>query len=258
MSPRILVAEDNQINQRVARDLLQNAGFEVDVVENGQQVLDALARGTYDLILLDCQMPVMDGFEAARALRLSADADALKIVAMTANVMSGDRERCLAAGMDDHLAKPFTPRELLERVRYWLERPRGAPAVHSPHVPVPGLELVNDAALEELIALGEEDAEELLEDLQSLLQVALEKARGDLEIALATRAWESLGRSAHTLKSSTATLGLFPLSETCRGLEQAANSGQQLESEEYLARFQRLVAPSMEELDATIRKLLAR
>jgi signal transduction histidine kinase/CheY-like chemotaxis protein/predicted ATPase len=106
----ILVAEDYALNQKLAMRLLERAGYSCDVVDDGQKVLDATREGGYDLVLIDCQMPIMDGFEATRAIRRreATGATRLPIIAMTANAMKGDRERCLEAGMDDYLSKPIS------------------------------------------------------------------------------------------------------------------------------------------------------
>ncbi|MEQ8860996.1 MAG: ATP-binding protein [Pseudomonadales bacterium] len=116
---RILVAEDNAVNQRVTLKMLQRLGCEADLAPNGELAVQAVAGGDYDVVLMDLQMPVMDGLEATRQIRrLGAAADAVRIVAMTANAMRGDRETCLAAGMDDYLCKPVT----VEQLRALLNR----------------------------------------------------------------------------------------------------------------------------------------
>ena len=118
---RILLAEDNSLNQQVASGLLTDAGLRVDIAENGQLACEMAALGGYDLILMDMQMPVMDGLEAARAIKSMPAAAGTPIIAMTANVMQADREQCLAAGMVDHIAKPIDPEELLRTLIRWIK-----------------------------------------------------------------------------------------------------------------------------------------
>ena len=108
-SRRVLVAEDNRVNQRVAAGLIEKLGYEVDVVVDGHEVIEAVRNGEYGLILMDCEMPGMNGFEATRRLRMQASIAAdLPIIALTAHAMEGDEERCLAAGMNAYLSKPLT------------------------------------------------------------------------------------------------------------------------------------------------------
>lgn len=120
----ILVVEDNAVNQEVALGMLEKIGFSADVADNGQAGLDKLAEESFDLVLMDCQMPVLDGYAASRALRTLEESDSSKtrtpIIALTANAMTGDSEKCLAAGMDDYLAKPFEQHALEEKVVYWM------------------------------------------------------------------------------------------------------------------------------------------
>jgi signal transduction histidine kinase/DNA-binding response OmpR family regulator len=118
---RILLAEDNAVNQKVALIHLRKFGFSADVAENGREAVEAVKKGGYDLVLMDIQMPEMDGHEATRTIR-GAGFD-LPIIAMTANAMKGDREKCLEAGMNDYLAKPVNPKELLAKIEQWSELP---------------------------------------------------------------------------------------------------------------------------------------
>jgi len=118
---RILVAEDDAVSQEVIRMLLDDAGLEADIAANGREAVERARNGGYALILLDVQMPVMDGLEACRHIRSVPDARHLPILAMTANAFAEDRERCLAAGMNDHIAKPFDPDALIATLRRWLE-----------------------------------------------------------------------------------------------------------------------------------------
>jgi CheY-like chemotaxis protein len=118
-SLRILMAEDNAINQRVGKLILQRAGFSIDLVADGNEALEAHRTCPYDLILMDCQMPTMDGFEASRQIRRLPQPQPV-IIAVTANALVGERERCLGAGMDDYLSKPFQAEQLVAVVRKWV------------------------------------------------------------------------------------------------------------------------------------------
>ncbi len=123
-SARILLVEDNIINQTVARKLLKKNGYATDVAANGQLALEALSTASYDLVLMDCQMPVMDGYEATRRIRAEDPAvfdPSIPIIAMTANALPGDREKCLDAGMDDYIAKPIRVSTLTEVLRKYLQ-----------------------------------------------------------------------------------------------------------------------------------------
>jgi CheY-like chemotaxis protein len=117
---RILLVEDNPINQELACDLLGRAGVVLATADNGQQALEQLERGDYDLVLMDCQMPVMDGYVATGLLRQQPRWRDLPVIAMTANAMVGDREKVLAAGMNDHIAKPIKVDELFATLSRWI------------------------------------------------------------------------------------------------------------------------------------------
>jgi two-component system, sensor histidine kinase len=123
--PRILMAEDNPINQRVGKLILQRAGFSVDLAADGSAAVEAHRANPYDLILMDCQMPTMDGFEASRQIRQLEKRQPV-IIAVTANALAGERERCLQAGMDDYLSKPFQAEHLVSVVQKWIANGRGA------------------------------------------------------------------------------------------------------------------------------------
>jgi CheY-like chemotaxis protein len=119
---RLLVVEDNLVNQKVALLLLKKMGYRADVAANGCEAVNALMQVRYDLVLMDQQMPEMDGLEATRIIRSSTDVinRRVPIIAMTANALKGDRERCLASGMDDYLSKPVKPDQLKTKLDYWL------------------------------------------------------------------------------------------------------------------------------------------
>jgi two-component system, sensor histidine kinase and response regulator len=115
---RILMAEDNPINQRVGKLILQRAGFNIDLVADGNEAVEAHRANPYDLILMDCQMPTMDGFEASRTIRQLNQRQPV-IIAVTANALVGEREKCLDAGMNDYLSKPFQADQLVSLVKKW-------------------------------------------------------------------------------------------------------------------------------------------
>jgi CheY-like chemotaxis protein len=120
---RILIAEDNEINRRIALRILEKSGFEAQAVGNGRLALEALKHNHYDLVLMDVQMPEMDGFEATTAIRnLASAVREIPIIAMTANAMAGDRERCIASGMDDYISKPVSLPKLQSTLERWIHK----------------------------------------------------------------------------------------------------------------------------------------
>lgn len=233
---RILLAEDNPVNQQVTVGMLMAIGCVVDISGNGQEALDAIARERYDLVLMDCQMPVMDGYEATRILRdreRKSGGGHLAVVALTANALPGDSDRCLAAGMDDYLSKPFTIQKLQETIAKWVN-PDGKP---EPAVNIGPPAETSDAAqertspitaavLDNIRALDADGAQGLLEKVLSLY---LSDSRNLVEGILSAAGkgdGEPLRRAAHTLKSSSANVGAINLSELCRKIEEVARSGE--------------------------------
>ena len=206
----VLLAEDNRVNQAVAKAMLGNLGLTVDIANNGAEAVEMIERQAYDLVLMDCQMPVMDGYQATSVLRAgpAGHQPRLPIVALTANAMEGDRQLCESAGMDDYLAKPYSIDQLEKLLRRWL--PAGN---------VPSGAAINRAALEQLRELDPNGAMGLT---QKILRVYLDSSQGEmaqLEQALAAGHADSLRRAAHTLKSSSANVGAEALSALFKQLE---------------------------------------
>jgi signal transduction histidine kinase/CheY-like chemotaxis protein len=219
---RILVAEDNTANQQVALRLLERLGHQAELAASGRDVLERLAQSTYDVILMDVQMPVMDGLEATRAICARWPAgERPRIIAMTAEAMETDRQACLAAGMDDYVVKPVRLERLsraLAQVRHVTSRVDGsAPSPVDSQSPVD---------LRVLRELGSElgGAEELLEVIRTYLDGS-RRFLVTLRNAAARNDAAGLRQAAHALKSSSAMLGATALSDQCEELEQASRSG---------------------------------
>ena len=212
---RILLAEDNVVNQKVAIHILERMGYRADVVANGLEVLAALSHQTYDLIFMDMQMPEMDGLEATKQISLNQQNGTLKIkpriVAMTANAMQGDREICLAAGMDDYLSKPIRNSEL---VRVLAECPSLTLNKSSSLVSSVNMEILHEVAND----IGGKDPEFLVELIDSYLDNT-QSLLQELYTSFVEQDFEVMLRTAHTLKSSSSVIGAEDLSALCRELE---------------------------------------
>ena len=211
---RILLAEDNTINQQIALLTLESMGYRADVAANGVEAVEAVRRFPYDIVLMDVQMPEMDGLEATRQIRArpippERGVQPIRIVAMTANAMHGDREACLAAGMDDYLAKPIRREELAAALS-------ATPAA----APTPTLD---ESALARMRSIAPDDelfgrlVTAFLDNGASLL-AQLAEAAGSNDIAV-------LSRAAHTLKSNAQSFGATDLAALCSELESQARQG---------------------------------
>jgi len=223
---RLLVAEDNVVNQQVARELLEAAGAEVHLAANGREAVLAVAgKGPFDAVLMDLQMPVLDGLQATRDIRQRLRQDRLTIIAMTANALDSDREQCRAAGMDDHVAKPFSPAVLVQTLLRHLGRATApgpaAAASAGPDAPAPA-----DAPVAPVMdrhravaALGGDEA--LYRRLLPAFHQDLQDALGQLP-GLGQRPRDEATRLLHTLKSTSASLGAYQLSAVSAAAEQAS------------------------------------
>jgi GAF domain-containing protein/CheY-like chemotaxis protein/HPt (histidine-containing phosphotransfer) domain-containing protein len=219
---RILVAEDNVVNQRLALRLLEKLGYRADVVANGLEAVEAVERQPYDLVLMDVQMPDMDGVQATqRILERWRDSDRPWIVAMTAEVMRGDREGFLAAGMNDYVAKPIRPQELIAAIARTPSRTRPVAAGGGESAGPP----VDASVLDRLAeSMGGDDAfvAELIDQFVTDSPGLVATARKGLEAGDA----DEVRRAAHTLKSNAATFGANELADRSSRLEAAAKASQ--------------------------------
>jgi CheY-like chemotaxis protein len=231
------VAEDNPVNQKLALRQLQRLGFTADAVANGKEAVEALSRIPYDVVLMDCQMAEMDGFEATALIRSrERDDEHTTIIAMTANALEGDREKCLAAGMDDYISKPVTERQLAATLARWQpmverhdEKKSGAPTASSKVLDAEVIESLrelrsgpDDPIMEELVGLFFSDAPVQIEAIQA---------------AVAAADAPALARAAHALKSSSGNLGAMELHALLADLEVAARGGDLSNAGESVARI---------------------
>ncbi len=219
---KILIVEDSPINQKLTLAQLAKLGYRADVAENGQDALDVMQDRDYDLVLMDCQMPVMDGFEATRTIRESEKNQGghLTIIAMTANAMQGDRETCILAGMDDYLSKPVMMEELKALLAHWLAgEEKSIPGNLSGKMEQqPTLDTQTTEELYSLVGTEFSDILRIFLDETPELIVALQQAvsSGDSEQAM---------RVAHRLKSGSASMGARLFSEMCLQIEKLARTG---------------------------------
>ena len=239
--PRLLLVEDNPVNLLVAQKLLSALGFKCETAANGDIALKRMQVEHFDLILMDCQMPVLDGYAATRRWRelesQRADGGRLPIVAMTANAMAGDRQRCLDAGMDDYLAKPVSRDQLESCLHRWLpdrmnfvlrnaalvtpaEPAMPTPAVATARAPAPSFPVLDQTMLEELREIAGDETTRIitifLEDAPRLI--------GTLEKAAAVPDLDAMRDAAHTLKSSSANVGAMALSAAAKRVELGARA----------------------------------
>jgi two-component system sensor histidine kinase/response regulator len=213
----VLVAEDNAVNQMVIQGMLARYGFEVDVAGDGREALAQLEHRRYAAVFMDCQMPELDGYEttaAIRAAEASRGSARLPIVAMTAHAMTGDRERCVAAGMDDYLAKPLRP-DLLDAVlERWVGTSIGlAPAVAPLGDPVEAL--IDEARMRTFRT----EYADIVDQLVDLFVQGSPPLIDELRVAVAAGDAEAVRRGAHKLKGSCQNMGATFMATLCRTLE---------------------------------------
>jgi CheY-like chemotaxis protein len=205
----ILLVEDNATNQILAQTQLEQLGYRVHVAENGAACLEAMQRTNYDLILMDCRMPVMDGFEATKNIRERErirQSLRIPIIAITANAVEGDRNKCLASGMDDYISKPIELHALHQMIQKWM-------ATNATQI---DWRVVSDLANR----TNNEVVKRLIASFQNTLSTSLLK----IDESIAQNEWKEIGSVAHQLKSSGAALGAVNLSHLCAQIEDDIDS----------------------------------
>ena len=231
--PRILVVEDNVVNQMVASGILVSLGYRPEVAQNGAEALEFLARDTFDAVLMDVQMPVLDGYAATRTLREREAGDSrVPVIAMTAAAIEGERERCLAAGMDEFLTKPIDRSALSQTLSRWIVRRDESSGGSTDQVgddvqllpptdPIPGLDTVRLDMLRDLDPGDTTYIDRAIGNFQAN-SVAAESAIADFVAAGDT---VGLKASSHKIAGSALNLGVHRAGEAARALEQLATDG---------------------------------
>ena len=225
----ILLAEDNLFNQQVAREMLEHAGAKVVVANNGKEVLDLLRREHFDCVLMDMQMPEMDGLAATRSLRADPSMKGLKIIAMTANNRQAGEESCRAAGMDDFITKPFSPEQFYATIAKWLPQHlhgnsvgKVEPAASDKPIFARGdPEIIDFSVLSNLVG---NDPKTLMEFSLKFIQSA-EKGLAEIETALEHDDMATLAALGHRIKSAAGMAGAMGFADLCQQLEQGKNGG---------------------------------
>ncbi len=227
----VLLVEDHKVNQIVARTMLERLGCRVTLASNGREALDALARTRFHLVLMDCQMPEMDGYSATQALRereSCGDLPRTTVIALTANALQGDRERCLAAGMDDYLTKPFRRDALVAMLTSWLPgneaRTRTSDAPELTRAATVTAAVIDTSALEAIRSLGGSNTPDLLDQIIRIYLESAAQLMASIRAGVQAADNDKVRKAAHTLKSSSANLGANGLAELCKKLELAARA----------------------------------
>jgi signal transduction histidine kinase/DNA-binding response OmpR family regulator/purine-cytosine permease-like protein/HPt (histidine-containing phosphotransfer) domain-containing protein len=228
---KVLLVDDNEINQEVANEILEQAGFSVTIAVNGQEAVDKVLETEFDCVLMDIQMPVMDGYEASRAIRKDNRFASLPIIAMTANAMQGDREKCINAGMNDHVAKPINPKELFSALIQWI--PEGERLdqneISSPKITPTSSEESIFPELHGIDVAGGlarvNGNEKLYRKLLSNFYQSNKNTKLEIEKALNEGNIKLAERLVHTVKGVSSTIGADGLAEVSQPLETELHNG---------------------------------
>ena len=241
---QILLAEDNPINQEVAVGMIESLGCQVDVVTTGLQAIEALERCSYDVVLMDCQMPEMGGLEATRIIRereavptISRPVMHTPIIALTAHALPSDREQCLAAGMDDYLSKPFTLEALHATLARWLSQPAAAASASAPEEQAEAtrLDTIDRKVLDTLRSLRRGKAPDLLPKVLHMYLNHAPQLLNTIRDAVAHSDAPALQRAAHSLKSSSANVGAMQLAAFSKEMEALGKAQQVAQAVSLLA-----------------------
>ncbi|MDX9885952.1 response regulator [Thauera sp.] len=261
LAGRVLLAEDNPVNQQVGQAMLEKLGLTVRFADNGEKALRLASTEPFDLILMDCHMPVMDGYEASAAIRAMGGTTQVPIVALTANVMKENRERCLAAGMDDFLAKPYSLAQLHATLQRWMAAAPArasdapAPAARPGGVSGPAPSAIDRSFVDQLQALDSSGSTVLAARVLGIYAESSSGVFAELEQSVAAGDGERLRRAAHSLKSSSANVGAKTLSTRLKHFERLGREGQLDDARDQLEALRGEYRRAMEDVHALQKEL---
>jgi len=255
LTGHVLVVEDQALNREVAIGMLTSLGLSVETADDGRQALDKMQGQQFDVVLMDCEMPVMDGFSATVALRRrETEGVRTPIIALTADATSAGRSACLAAGMDDYLAKPFRREALHTMLARWLGRPQQAATGAAPDSEAQSAATLDAATLDALRALPGSGSKDMLRHIAELYLADSRTLVESIEHALSTGNSGSLARAAHAWRSYNGNVGALGLARLCRDLEDAARLGNLTAAREIYTRIHLLHERVRGELQSEIRR----
>jgi signal transduction histidine kinase/CheY-like chemotaxis protein/HPt (histidine-containing phosphotransfer) domain-containing protein len=221
---RILVAEDNAINQKLAQNMFEGLGYRPDMVSNGVEVIEKLRVKEYDMLFMDVQMPELGGLETTKYILEKLNlAKRPVIIAMTAFALEGDREKCIEAGMNDYISKPFLIEEIVHKIKQWGQKTIQTVAMEEPEKPQQ--EILNISVINKLRNIGNGNGDEFIMEVISMFILQAERIIENINIYCGEKRYEEMGQAAHKLKGSALNVGAEALAKICKQLELKARIG---------------------------------
>jgi PAS domain S-box-containing protein len=237
---KILIAEDNAVNQLLVKNLFESLGYKPDIVENGLLVIEKLRQQAYDIIFMDVQMPEMDGLDTTRFIMSKMQlAKKPAIIAMTAFALEGDKEKCLEAGMDDYISKPFMIEEIISKIRKWGSKDElKKEEVVVEERPLEEKPVVNRAVLDHLREISPENADEFLRDVVNMFLQQAPVIVNEMKQYCREQKYAEMGHSAHKLKGSSLNIGAVALGEICRIIETNGRENRSIDCDRVIEELQ--------------------
>jgi PAS domain S-box-containing protein len=245
---RILIAEDNKINQKLVQNIFEGLGYKPDIVQNGLQVIEKLRNEIYDIIFMDVQMPEMDGMDATRFIlnKMSLEKRPV-IIAMTAFALEGDKEKCIEAGMNDYISKPFMVEEIVNKITEWFGKRNGNTMEKKSPEKQNGNSVIDETLIHRLKAMSPDDPDFFKEVLNMFVAQAPDLIR-EMDEACKAKRYEIMGQAAHKLKGSALNMGAKKLAELCRELEIRGRSNDGFDCEKMIEDVKSVYERTIEEL----------